>query len=106
MHGIRNCEHRCGTARVETIIDWMNDGIGNAISQNVFIDSFEKDDSPTESSTYCLLLLIETFSYRLCGEGDFSNLINKDIVTDKLVYMRTGNGSALHIITQVVSVRT
>ena len=44
-----------------------------------------KVNSPTKSSTCCLLLLIKILSRRLCGGVDFLKLIDKYIVPDKLL---------------------
>ena len=39
------------------------------ISQNSSINKFQKVNSPTKSSTYCLLLLIKILSRQFCGGG-------------------------------------
>ena len=54
------------------------------VSQNVFINEFWKVNSPTKSSTYCLLLLIQTLICRFCWGVDSPKLIDKCIVPDKM----------------------
>ena len=59
-------------------------GCEGPISQNVFIGSFSKVNSPTEWSTYCLLLLIKILNLRFCGGVEFLKLTNKYIASDKI----------------------
>ena len=53
------------------------------ISQNVFINQFQKFNSPTKSSTYYLPLPIETLSLRFCEAIDSLKPIDKNIMSDE-----------------------
>ena len=54
------------------------------ISQHVFIDQFWEINSPTRSTTYCMLSLI--ISWRCCEGVDFPTLINECTVSDKTIW--------------------
>ena len=47
------------------------------VSQNVFINQLRKVNSPTKSSTFCLLFLIKILSRRFCREVDFLELMKR-----------------------------
>ena len=55
----------------------------NFISQNVFINKFQKVKTPSKSPAYYVSSLIRTLSRRFCGKIDFPKLIDKDNVSDK-----------------------
>ena len=60
------------------------------IPQNVCISWFSRVNSLTKSSTFCLLLLIETLSRRFCGGVNFLEIIDRHIVPFPLSGTKAG----------------
>ena len=65
------------------------------ISHNVWIKWLQKINSPTKSSTYCLLFSSKTRSLRLGGGVDFLKPFNDQIVWDKSAATRSSSESRI-----------
>ena len=61
----------------------------NLISQNAFINLFERVRFPTKSSPHCLPLLIEISSQQVCGEVKFQ--VPEKLI-DTLCQISAGSG--------------
>ena len=79
MHRVGRCEKQGHWVSSVDVSQRANLAL---ISHNASIDTFQKVNSITKSSTCCLLSLIEISSWRCCGGVDFLKRIKRCFVSD------------------------
>jgi hypothetical protein len=73
------CESGAGAGAGSRPSGHLNECANTLNWTQCIIDCFKKVNSPTRLSTYCLLLLIEILSCRICGGFDFLKRLHEHI---------------------------